>query len=305
MTTPVGGGSRTRRDAPRRLALLTAAVVATAFPAPASAAPVPVLAATNVLTASSPVVTEVVVPADATVATPFGATPDVGATGAGRVVSFALVGAERRNRDLTFAGGAAPGGVTFFLPVPRFPLPGGTAFDNVKTFGDLTPVPAGRYRLYVVPDGGATRITFRLRGLRGTRVIAPRTPVSAAVTSEASIGAGGAPAAVATYVPRRLTGPGLALQVLYGRTEANAAWQLVMCHDTPRADDAPGTQSPGCPTGDSHTYAGHRFPEAVPDTKQFVHGMAALPAGDHAVSTVFSAEGVAASFGYAAVWLTY
>lgn len=287
----------------RRLVVL--ALAATALSAPAAGAkPVPVLAGTTYLTASRPAAVDVVVPRDARVATPFGPTPDVTATGTGRVTTFVLVGTERRTASLTFAGGAAPDGVTFFLPVPQFPAPGGSAFDNVKTFGNVTTVPAGRYRLYVIPDGAPARITLRLQGLPGRTTVAPSAPVRAAVLSDVSATPDEAPA-VATYVPQSLTGRGLALQVLYGRMEATAAWQLVMCHDNPRDDDVAVWQSPGCPGGDSHTFADHRFPEAEPDAKQFVQGFAGLPPGDHAVSTVFASQGVTTALRYAAVWLTY
>lgn len=282
----------------------------TALTAPtASAAGAPRLAGTfagtTVLTASRPVAGDVVVPRDARVDTPFGATPDVTATGTGRVATFVLNGADRRTAGRTFVGGAGPDGVAFFMPLVTFPVPEATGFENVKTFDDVTTIPAGRYRLYVIPDGATARIVLRLDGLRGATTIAPTAPAVAAVTSDADAAAV-PPSSVATYLPHRMRGDGLVLQVLSVRMDLTAAWQLVMCHDTPGSDgDPPVWSSPGCPDGDEHIVNNQRFPDVNPDVKQFVQVFGGLPAGDHAVSTVFSAEGLARDLRHAAVWLTF
>lgn len=275
---------------------------------PSSAVTTPSLAGTTVITASRPVVGDVRVPRNATVDTPFRRTPDITATGTGRLATFVLRKLDGADRDLTFVGGAAPRGAAFFMPVPEYPTPGGTSFDaHTKSFRDVTTVPAGRYRLYVVPDGERARITLRLAGLRGTATIAPATPAAAEVLSpphlpvETPTPAG----TLATYVERTLRRPGLALSILHGRTEASAAWEIVMCYERAHEAGDPLRATPGCPTTQgTHHVADRRFPETATD-RQFVQAFNALPPGGHAVSTVFATQGVVTALDHAVLWLTY
>ncbi|MDQ1712387.1 MAG: hypothetical protein QOE45_1837 [Frankiaceae bacterium] len=268
-------------------------------------APVPALAGTTVIRASRPVSADVRLARTATVATPFGASPDLTVTAGGRLAVFALVGTGPATKAVTVVGGAT-GSARFLLPLPQFPAPGGGTFQEVKTFADVTSLPAGPYRLYVVPDGGTVQVTLRLHGLAGRVAIAPARPATAEIASPDPWPAD-SPARTSAFlgaVTRRLAGRGLALQVLRSQIQATAAWQLVMCHNNPSAPD-PVRTAPGCPEGEKHTLVDHRYPDPGAGARLFVQGFAGLPAGDHGVSAVYTTEGVATTLDYVTLWLTY
>jgi hypothetical protein len=288
-------------------ALLGLGTAAAGLPA-AVAAPVPALGAVTVLTASRPLSVDVRLPRRATVSTPFGDSPDLTVSGGGRLVAFVLAGTDAATRGVTLAGGATGSGAAvrrFLMPLPAFPSPGGSSFEVVKTFADTTALPAGTYRLYVVPDGRTARVTLRLHGVSGQVSLAPvrravaevvpGTPFPADTPTRTNV--------FAATAARHLGGRGLALQVLRSTLDGEVAWQLDMCHDNPGSVDAP--PPPGCPNGEKHTLADHRAPELEHDEKLFVQGFAGLPAGNHGVSVVYTNEARATALDHLTLWLTY
>jgi hypothetical protein len=291
------------------IGLSTAALVAAVAGMPATAiaapAPAPFLGATNVLTASRPVVADVRLARPATVATPFGDSPDLAVAGGGRLATFALVGQDGSTKGVTVVGGALGGKSRFLLPLPQFPAPGGGSFEVVKTFADTTSLPAGSYRLYLVPDGAPVRMTLRLQGLTGTRTVAA-TRRAVAEVAPGTAWPADAPTSANVFAAssaRHLAGRGLALHVLRSTLDGEVAWQLVMCHDNPLSPAVPPV--PGCPNGEKHSLTDHRAPDLSPDAKLFVQGFAGLPAGDHGLSVVYTNEARATAVQYLTLWLTY
>lgn len=278
---------------------------------PAESATVANLAGLTVIHAAAPASMDVRLPRAATVATPFEASPDLTVEGSGRLISFVLTGLDAGNRSVTIAGGTignADQSHRFLMPLPLFPAPGGGTFEIVKTFGDTTSIPAGLYRLYVVPDGSPARISLRLRGLTGRTVLAP-TRRAAAEIVPAGDEAADLPMQGNIFtgaVNRHLAARGLALQVLVSQLDGEAAWQLLMCHDNPSArPPAAREDAPGCPSGEKHTFVDHRYPDTAPDSKLFVQGFAGLPPGDHGVGAVYTSEARAKALDYLTLWLAY
>ena len=268
------------------------------------------LAGVNVIPVSRAAYTDVRLPRAVDLATPFSATPDVQVSGGGGLIAFVLVGQEARTQSMVIAGGASTvSGVTekFLLPVPQSPSFGGGSFEETKTFSNTTRVPAGAYRLYVVSAARGT-ITLRMRGLQGTKTIAAKRSATGFV-APADHEVAGNPARENVFAATNSTTlkrRGFALQALQARMEAEAAWQLVMCHNNP-ADSAaaPLRDAPACPAGEKHTLVTRRYPAVVPDTKLFVQAFAGLPAREHGMGAVFTSESYVTSIGYSTLWLEY
>ncbi len=292
-----------------RIAVAAIAVGMLAVPGARAAGPV-TLAGTTVISGSRAVTVDVRVPRDARVATPFGDSPDIGVSGGGALSAFVLDRIDGSGPAFTLVGGAAQLNgerARFLLPVPQWPVLGGGTYENVKTFDDTTVVPAGMYRLYFVSSARAT-ISLRLHGLSGRLTLAPaRLAVGSTQPADHEIVTSPAPEnAFAASATRALRRRGFAMHVLVSRIESDAAWQVVMCHDNPGAAIvAPARDMPGCPSGDKHTIADHRFPETTPSVKRFVQAFAGLPAGEHGVSAVYANEGAVSGTAYTTLWLEY
>jgi hypothetical protein len=287
------------------LALVSGALVAS--PSSYAAAPL-TLAGTTVIRATRAASVDVRLARPVTVATPFGSSPDLAVTATGRLAAFVLRGTSATTRSVTLVGGmAGPAGDRFLMPIPQFPAFGGGTFEEIKTFGDTTKLPAGGYRLYVVPDGTA-QWTLRLRGVSGRTTITPgRKAAGEVVRGDAYPAA--TPASGNAFlggVTRTLPGQGFVLHALHADVQAAAAWQLVMCHNN--ADDAQADElrtMPGCPNAEKHTLVNHRAPEADADDKFFVQGFAGVPAGSHGLSAAYTSQGYVTALDYTTLWLTY
>lgn len=295
----------------RRGVVSAAAVAVGAVGTPAAYAASPVtLGGVTVVSGSRAAYTDVRLPRAVTLATPFGGGEDIAVSGGAALTAVVLVGTDARTRGVTIAGGASAvsGDVQeFLMPVPEWPSLGGGSYEDIKTYGDTTRLPAGTYRLYFVSSGRAS-VTLRLRGLTGRRVLVPNRLTKGAVVP-ADHELSGNPVRENVFVANnesRLARRGFALQALQSRLETEAAWQVVMCHNNPAQSAAePVRDAPGCPAGEKHTFVNHRYPGVEPDTKLFVQGYAGLPAGEHGLSTVYTSESKATAIGYSAVWLEY
>lgn len=276
----------------------------------ADAAAVPALAGVTVVSGSRTAYTDVRVPRAVTLRTPFGGGDDIAVTGGAAATAVVLVGLDGKARGVTIAGGATSvSGDTqrFLLPVPQWPSLGGGSYEDIKTFGPTTVLPAGTYRLYFASSAPAT-VTLRLRGLPGRRTIVPARAANGAV-EPAEHELSGNPVRnnvfAATNV-RKLTRRGFALQALQARLETETAWQLVMCHNNPaNAAVQQVKDAPVCPAGDKHTLVSHRYPSVMPDTKLFVQAFAGLPPGEHGLGTVYTVQSNTTSIAYSAVWIEY
>jgi len=166
-------------------------------------------------------------------------------------------------------------------------------------------IPAGSYRLYVVPDGGTATFTLKLHGLGGRTTIAPARAATAEIAS-ADPWPADTPADANVFsaaVNRTLVRRGLAFQVLRSQVETSAAWQIVMCHNNPATEAL--KSAPGCPEGEKRAFADKRAPETQSGPKLFADGYAGLPAGEHGVGAVYTTEGVVTSLAYATLWVAY
>lgn len=291
------------------LVLLVPAVLM--LPAPAtSAAPGVTMAGVTTITGTRPGYVDVRVPRTVTVDTSFDGGRDLAVSGAGALTAFVLVGTDARTRGFTLAGGAAVvsgQAERFLMPVPEWPALGGGTYEDTKTYANSTKLPGGSYRLYYVSTSRGT-VTLRLPGLSGRTTIRPGGRVTAKVAPP-DHELTGTPVRENVFVAsttEKLTRRGFALQVLHSRLEAEAAWQLVMCHNNPAQSAAePLREAPGCPAGEKHTFVNHRYPGIDPDTKMFVQAYAGLPAGEHGLSAIFTNEGRATAIGYSTLWLEY
>ena len=278
--------------------------------APAAAAAPVELRGVTVVSGSRAGYADVRVPRTIRLATPFGGGPDVAVTGGAALAAIVLVGRDAATRNTTIVGGASTvdgQSERFLFPVPQWPALGGGTYEDTKTYGDETLLPAGRYRLYFVASGPAA-VTLRLRGLTGKRSVVPRGRVAAAVEPpdhELS----GNPVRENVFAAsnsRDFARPGFALQVLQSKLEGEAAWQVVMCHNNPaNSVAAPLRDAPGCPSGEKHTLVNHRYPGVTPDWKLFAQAFAGLPAGEHGLSTIYTSEAYATAIGYSTLWLEY
>lgn len=293
-----------------RLSASIAVAVAAGTLSPSAQAAAPsTLGGVNVISAGRAGYVDVRVPRAVTLATPFGGGEDIAVAGGAPLAAFVLVGTDAHTRGVTIAGGATSvNGDTqrFLMPVPQWPMLGGGTYEDLKTYGDNTPLPAGAYRLYAVASGRSS-ITLRLRGLTGHRALTPaRLAVGSVAPADHELSATPVKENVfAASNNARLGRRGFALQALQTRLEAEAAWQVVMCHNNPAELAEPLRDTPGCPAGEKHTLVNHRYPAVEPDTKLFVQAYAGLPPGEHGLSTVYTSESRATALGYSTLWLEY
>lgn len=278
--------------------------------APPAGAAARALAGTNVITVTRASYIDVRIPRQVTLRTPFDASPDLSVAGGAPLAAFVLSGTDSRTRSITVAGGASTvDGRTarFLLPVRPFPDSGSGTYEDWKTYADVTTLPAGAYRLYVVSSGRAT-ITLRLPGLTGKAALTPaRTAKAEVAAPDHEVTAADARENVyAASTTATLARRGFALQVFQAYVEAEAAWQLVMCHNNPAESAVDQLRdTPGCPAGEKHTVVNHRYPGVTPDTKLYVQAFHGLPAGEHGLSTVYTSESYGTAAGYRTVWLEY
>ncbi|HVF03589.1 MAG TPA: hypothetical protein VNA20_01995 [Frankiaceae bacterium] len=295
----------------RRAIVSVAALAAGVLAAPgADAAAAPLLAGVTVVSGARSASVDVRVPRAVTLRTPFGGGDGIAVSGGAALTAVVLAGLDGKARGVTIAGGATSvSGDTqrFLMPVPQWPSLGGGSYEDIKTFGPTTLLPAGTYRLYFVSSAPAT-VTLRLPGLPGRRTIVPARAARGAV-EPADHELSGNPVrnnVFAATNTAKLARRGFALQALQARLETETTWQLVMCHNNPA--DAAVEQvkdAPVCPAGDKHTFVNHRYPSVTPDTKLFVQAFAGLPPGEHGLGTVYTVQSNTTSIAYSAVWLEY
>jgi hypothetical protein len=208
------------------------------------------LGATTVISGTSPAGIAVVLPQAATISgRPIG-NQDVSVSGSGRFVGFVLRSADAASGDGTaliggqlngcYSSGCAPAApVTVMLALG--------SLNNPQT-ADVT-LPAGRYDLYLLTDGGPATVTLHFGGLSGAAYLAPSTPVSAKEFSPAAElpGIGAGPATYETGTQTSIGEPGGVLLLANAVSETAGAAVVGQClsHSAPLA---PGLYAfPGCP----------------------------------------------------------
>lgn len=164
-----------KRGRPALVALAVLLTAAPAAPLPAGAAArVPALAGVTVVKGSSPAGMRVRIPRPVTIDRKNG----VGIVGDGRLVALVITreNVSQSSRESFEAirfgycdgAGCSPEKTSKQYLYSR----GGSGGD---THGKITLTP-GEYLLYLVADGAPAKVTVRLQGLAGTKVLRPRTP---------------------------------------------------------------------------------------------------------------------------------
>jgi hypothetical protein len=277
--------------------------------APVAAAPAaPALARTTTIRGTRTAYVDVRLPRAATVRTPFGPSPDIAVSGAGRFVGVALVGTEARTRQTTLFGGRLPdaAGTRFLLPIAPYPAVGGGSFEVFKTYGDTATLPAGKYRLYLLTDGRPVTVTLRLAGLAGTAALAPRRPAPYQLAFPAARPAGGNGLTTNVYSAGATFDPpsaALLFHALWVDTSAHVAGQYFLCHREGPGGIEPLDHGPGCPEAQQMDFTNDRTPTTEPDGKLHLHGYAPVPDVEHALGFWYATESVVTDVRYVALSL--
>lgn len=157
-------------------AALAAATVTAPSSSAAPAAPAPAaVAGVTTVTGSKAAYVDVRVPRQAALRDPMfdeGRPSDVQISGDGRFVGFVLVS---KDRKFVLYGGKIPEEFNKSKSFLRLHLGG-------EEVGQDVVVPAGDYRLYLLADGKPAKATLRLKGLTGTRALAPTRPADYQLT---------------------------------------------------------------------------------------------------------------------------
>ena len=271
---------------------------------PARAASLPELRGRTTIRTARPSSVDVRLPRPATVRTPLNGTPDLEVAGGGRFVAVALIGVEAATRDAMLLGGAfaeSPGGTRFLMPLPRYPAVGGSSFEIGKTYPDEVRLPAGRYRLYVVPDGKQATVTLTLGGVPGRGTISVARSAAARLLFPEPRLLGGAGVTDNVYsagTTFQLSGPSLLFHALWLDTSAHVAGQYFLCHRAGPAIVEPADYGPGCPNARGLDYTDDRTPTTERDVKLHMHGMAPVPAGEHGLGFWYATESVVTGMRY-------
>ncbi|HEX8004403.1 MAG TPA: hypothetical protein VF519_17080 [Mycobacteriales bacterium] len=278
--------------------LLAAAVLAATVAVPAgAAAPVVTMAGTTTFRAARAAWVDVRVPRDATVATPFGDSPDLRVRGSGRVTAFVLAGRGDRSNDSLYGGASWLDGATFLVPAHVEPGVDGGYFEQVKTHGDVTTVRAGTYRLHLVPDGGAAEVTLTLHGLAGRATYDVTGRGNAAVDGGQVVGANPFHATVT----RELPSAGYVIQLARAEVAVTPSWQLAMCYGP--VPDGPSAQAPPCANGRKQSLDERRFPYVPRRALLFAEAYPLVRAGTSSVTTTLAVESVVTRRQYVSVWV--
>ncbi|HEV2889343.1 MAG TPA: hypothetical protein VGX28_03125 [Frankiaceae bacterium] len=275
----------------------TAGTAGTAGAAPPAAAPAVTMAGTTTFRSAYPAWVDVRVPADATVATPFGDSPDLKVRGTGRVTTFAMVGQGARAGDTLYGGASWLDGATFLVPKPANAVLGGGSYETVKTYGDVTRVRAGAYRLYLVPDGGAAEVTLTLHGLNGRAAYDLTRRAVGAVDGGVVIGTNPMHASVTREVSRTT----FVVHLLRSDVApVAAAWQVALCYGRDVRSEAQA-----CTGGSQQDVDEHRLPYLPKRPLLFVQAYPRVPPSAVTLSATLAVEGAVTRQEYVSVWVSY
>lgn len=291
-----------------RAVVLAAALIATTASPVAAARTRPSLAGKTTVVASRPASIQVRVPAEATIETPFGATPDVKVEGGGDLVAFALV-QEAADPFVLFGGRVPDGadGTEVALPLSNLPERTGWNFDFVKNYGDRTTVPPGNYRLYVFPGKGTARVSLELAGLRGSMTLSPRDAAAFHVDRPAPRLAAPGPAknVYSAGSASELRSTGLIFNTLWLKTAPFVAGQFQFCHYEGEDPLDAGAYAPGCANAKQTSTTNNRRTATEASTRLLFGGKSSLPATRHGQGFWYTTEGVVEDIGYVSLWLSY
>lgn len=214
------------------------------------------LKGTNRLYAARPSVVSVRVSQQATIKNPLVEPSSLQVSGEGKFVGFVLVEESRGSDGSIYVGGRLSElseSDTFFFEL------GDVSSDMRKPRFKIQP---GDYRLYLLPDKGATRITFRLGGISGRQTIKATKSIDYQTSSPDAVRTGNL---YASGADGRLTGAGLLLGFVWFQPEVHAASRVDFCQSKGPTPDGwtymPGTME--C-DGSSGPGGGEEWTDALP-----------------------------------------
>jgi hypothetical protein len=270
----------------------------------------PELARTTVVTGARPAWMAVRLPAPATVATTFDSTPDLEVKGRGRFVGFALVPDDPEVPVLL--GGRLPkSSGNFHLLMPIL----GQIFHSgiLQLYGERTTMPAGDYRLYLLPDGAPATVRLTLRGLTGRTILRPSSPARYVLETPEVYSPEQTPNYYSAGTVAALDSRGLIFQALWVRLNAHLEGIYHFCwYDKAELEEQITTQvvppqvqyGPGC-AGPGGGLTEDRRVDLEPHVKLYYEGVAPLPKGDYGQGFYFATASVVRKVGHVTMWLSY
>jgi hypothetical protein len=207
----------------------------------------------------------------------------------------------------TLFGGRLPNGsaaTEFLMPLGRW------NYNFAKFYDDRLELPAGDYRLYILPDGGRATVTLRFRGLSRSIALGishesdytlefPDTRLLGA-SEQGNVYWGGASNA--------LRERGLIFNALWLRANPYVGGQFQFCHYGIEPAE-PTAYGPGCPAGTDGFgqmgVANDRTLSSSRTTKLFLEGFPGLRPSDNGQGVWYATESLVEEASYLALWLEY
>jgi hypothetical protein len=167
-------------------------------------------------------------------------------------------------------------------------------------------LPAGTYRLYLLADGPAAKVTFQLKGVTGTQNLRPSKPAEAVIKTPnirpsaeiQNVYTGGA--------DYRLSNSGILFNHLSVTHEAHAASVSQFCYSAgaPEPAENPAPYAPGCPSTNQKAIftTPATYVTTSPSEVDFYSG-ALASAGEWGQGFSYESGGIVDSIGFAALWL--
>ena len=124
-------------------------------------------------------------------------------------------------------------------------------WENAESRDGEDILPRGRYRLFLIADGGPARVKLQLGGLQGERTISPENPVESSMISlRPKVRHEGGESLYWTGTASELKGPGFALSELWvdGPQVQGSAGTCIYTKTSPPPDNL--AYVPPCPTAD-------------------------------------------------------
>jgi hypothetical protein len=211
---------------------------------------------------------------------------------------FALVALAGGAEKFAIIGGRMPQrlGVREFI----FPLAGPDASMGAYT------VPAGLYKLYLLPAKGLTSVTLRLPGLKGTTHLRGSSAAAATLSDPPpSINTTTLATVRTAGVATRSAKPTLFFFAAYARYDVHVLTQFHLCNYVERPD-GPNPYLPGCPSLHEKAYTPFTISDGRldGDAKYLVYGgLPSRPAGEYGDGVTITSPTSATAAGYFSIAL--